>query len=283
MSANDELFDLVGNIVNGEQLPQTMPRELVVMRDREKNLKLYKDSRRTRDMRRKLQAHGEAVMSSGITGCELAPMTRIFNEAWNRGGRAYSPWQNVPKLEREKFMANDEPMVELDYKSIHPSLLYAEKHLPVPSDCYDIDKCKREHVKLAVVILINSETIQSAVMALAAEIENQERERKALKLLTSTEEIPGYQINEARRLIEAVKIHHKVISESFHSGAGTRLQRIDSAIAEAVWWTMYNRGIVVLPVHDSFIVQASKANELEQLMMEASERIAGVALSVTGL
>ena len=44
-------------------------------------------------------------------------------------------------------MIDGEPMLELDYKSIHPSLLYAEKGLTVPSDCYDIKRmstCSRE-------------------------------------------------------------------------------------------------------------------------------------------
>ena len=223
-------------------------------------------------------------MSSGITGCELGPMVRIFNEAWNRGGRAYALWQNVPKVERKLFRMGVEPMAELDYRSIHPSLLYAEHGLSVPDDCYDIpgyqSKGDRDKVKLAVVILINADTLNSAVMALAAEIENQARGHRGLKILTRTEDIPGYRLNEARRLIEAVKIHHKPIRAAFHSGAGARLQAIDAAIAEAVWWTMYTRGVVVLPVHDSFIVQESKAAELEEVMIDAAEKVAGVALAV---
>lgn len=281
MIATDELCHIVGSIVTLEQLPPEMPRELVVLRDHNKKLKQYEDSVRTRKMRKKLTAHGEAVMSSGITGCVLTPMTRIFNEQWRWGGRGYALWQNVPKKEREQFTIGGEPMVELDFKSIHPSLLYAEKGLTVPDDCYDIKGYQRAHVKLAVVILMNANTLKKAVMALAADIEDMERKQRGLKLLTRKEQVPKCQVKLATALIKAIKNHHEVISENFHSGAGLRLQRIDSDIAEDVWWKMCKRGTVVLPVHDSFIVEASKANELEQVMVEASERIAKVALTVT--
>ena len=89
MIATDELCHIVGSIVTLEQLPPEMPRELVVLRDHKKKLKQYEDSVRTRKMRRRLAEHGEAVVSSEITGCVLTPMTRIFNEQWRWGGRAY--------------------------------------------------------------------------------------------------------------------------------------------------------------------------------------------------
>lgn len=281
MAATDELMDVISAIRRGEPVPPPEPRELIVMRDHEKNLRDYSDSRETRRMRSKLKAHGEAVMSSGITGCELGPMVRIFNEAWNRGGRAYALWQNVPKAQREMFTMSGEPMVELDYRSIHPSLLYAEHGLPVPDDCYDIPGFERSKIKLALVILINSNNFRSAVMALAAEIENNDRASRGLPIHRRVDDLPDYRLKEARQIIDAVKKHHSIIEAAFHSGAGTRLQAIDAAIAESVWWTMYKRGVVVLPVHDSFIVQASKAEMLEEVMIEAAVKVAGVALQVT--
>ena len=47
---------------------------------------------------------------------------------------------------------------------------------------------------------------------------------------------------------------------------------IDAAIAETVMLTMLVRGIVVLPLHDSFLVPASKRDELEDEMLEAAHK-----------
>ena len=164
---------------------------------------------------------------------------------------------------------------------MHPNLLYTERKLTTPSDCYDIKGCLRAHVKSTMLILIKAETIGSAVLSLAAKIENVEREQKGQKSLTKADSPSGYHIEEASRLIDAVKIHHKGVSGDFHSGSGLRLQNKDSDIAEDVWWKMYKQGTVILPVHDSFIVQASQADKLKEVMIQAFERIAKVALTVT--
>ena len=59
------------------------------------------------------------------------------------------------------------------------------------------------------------------------------------------------------------------------------LMRIDSAIVEAVMkYLMLEKGIVVLPVHDSFLVPASKRDDLEAAMIEAAHRIARLVATV---
>ena len=62
------------------------------------------------------------------------------------------------------------------------------------------------------------------------------------------------------------------ISWMFFTGAGLALQRLDSDIAEAVMGEMRRRGIVVLPVHDSFLAPASKAAELEAIMVDEAAK-----------
>lgn len=284
MIATDCLHDIAAAALSHElvtTLPRLPPKELVILRDVAKKNADYTDTKRTRAMRKKLKAYNELLMGTHITGAEIGPMVRVFNESWKRGGRAYGLWQNVPKLEREKFLISGKHTVELDYRAIHPTLLYAQKGLSVPADCYDVSGVDRWKVKLALLILINSDSLRSAALALAAEVNNRERGEHGLPILTDIEQMPQSAIDDAYKVIAATKQRHKPIAEFFHSGVGIKLQEIDAAIAEAVWWTMFQRDILVLPIHDSFVVEVGHANMLESVMLEAAERLSGHMIPVT--
>ncbi|HCS18031.1 MAG TPA: hypothetical protein DIW45_09945, partial [Erythrobacter sp.] len=71
--------------------------------------------------------------------CLAAPVSRIFNLDLHRGGRFYThgaSWQNIKRELRKSVQINGEPVVELDYSTLHPALLYAEAGAPLPGDCY---------------------------------------------------------------------------------------------------------------------------------------------------
>ena len=76
----------------------------------------------------------------------------------------------------------------------------------------------------------------------------------------------------AAALIEALKAMHRPIAHAFHSDAGARLMTIDSDIASCVMTDLLNKGIVALPVHDSFLVPASQRSRLEEAMLKAAHR-----------
>ena len=73
-------------------------------------------------------------------------------------------------------------------------------------------------------------------------------------------------------LRDAVEAKHERISKFFHSGIGIKLQRIDADIAEEIMLTMMKRDVLVLPVHDSFIVQTSYWRALRNVMRAAYEQ-----------
>ena len=86
---------------------------------------------------------------------------------------------------------------------------------------------------------------------------------------------PGYAqaaSNKAQWLIDALIAKHAPIASLFFTGIGLRLQRLDSDISEGVMREMRRRGIVVLPVHDSFLAPASKAAELEAVMIDEAAK-----------
>lgn len=73
-------------------------------------------------------------------------------------------------------------------------------------------------------------------------------------------------------LIETLLAKHDAIRPAAFTGAGLRLPRQDSAIAEGVMRRMRRQGIAVPPVHDSFLVSASKADLLAQAMIDEAAR-----------
>jgi hypothetical protein len=72
---------------------------------------------------------------------------------------------------------------------------------------------------------------------------------------------------------------HKPIADQLTSGIGMKATYLDSQIAELVMKTMQADGIVVLPIHDSFIVRTGYQSWLEQVMEAAFRAIPGGLVS----
>ena len=232
------------------------PRETIILRGTDKLPVGYTEGRETRRMRRNLQTINEALAASTITlrGKELRTFHhRVFNENFSQGGRFYGPdHQNVPSEQRSEILIDGMATIELDYPSLHPTLLYNTLGLSVPADPYDITGWSRRHVKLGLLILINANTRASAVRALAGEI--------------------GGKLSMAEQLVTAIEARHAPISAYFGSGAGVMLQRKDSDMAEEVMLTLIDDGTIPLCVHDSFLVPTEVKPKLEEAMEIALEK-----------
>lgn len=188
---------------------------------------------------------------------------RVFNyRRFDHGGRFYGGfWQNVPKEYRRFITINGMPTVEVDFSNMQLAMLYARIEQQLEGDAYDIDGFGREFrplVKTATLKMINAQGgIQSP-------------RKSALPKGVSWKD-----------LREAILVKHKPIAEFFGSGEGIRLQRLDSDIAEDVMIRMMDRGIPVLPIHDSFIVAEGYADELSATMLDAyQQRTGGMTISL---
>jgi CRISPR/Cas system endoribonuclease Cas6 (RAMP superfamily) len=139
--------------------------------------------------------------------------------------------------------------VELDYSGHHFRILYAMESLTPPDDPYDLPDFKREDQKTAGMIIINASDEGAAAHAIQSE-----------------------GIQDVKRLIKALKVHHAPIAKYFFTGEGNKLMYKDSILAERVMLRMLESGSTILPVHDSFIVRNSYETELEEIMQEEYER-----------
>lgn len=84
-----------------------------------------------------------------------------------------------------------------------------------------------------------------------------------------------------KTLLDLVLDAHDPIREELNSGSGLDTQFVDSQIAQYVMTEMTKRRLVVLPIHDSFIVRLNYERELRDVMLEAFNHFTDVDGQVT--
>ncbi len=240
----------------------------------------YKESRQTRDWRADVNEQNEALL--GLTLSFESPdwkvdghgllhndkrvinqtrnqLYRVFNGSFTLGGRWYGPWwQGLPARDRNLLRIDHQPVVEIDYQYLHPTLLAAMAGRDIgDNDPYLVPGFERREAKVAFNILVNARSEQSAVLALKQ------------KLVEFDCEEP---LQHASNLVSAVKMHHPEFSFAWGAGIGLRLQGIDADMCAIVQQRMRHSGYPVLSVHDSFIVAAPQKDILRSVMDETLDR-----------
>lgn len=192
---------------------------------------------------------------------------RIFNNGnWNNGGRFYGGWwQRIPKDWRTKIKIWNSPVTEIDYSGLHIVLLYSMEGITYREDPYILEGYERTEemrtlLKLVLLASINAIDKNKALKAVNKDVNSDPDQFGWVK-----EE--GINLSE---VIDAFKNKHSRISDTyFFSGEGIRLQNLDSRIAEQVINHFTHQSIPVLCVHDSFVIQTDKAEELKAVMTHA--------------
>jgi len=248
------------------------PGELVRLK-RDGRLVDYRDTARTEKQRRNLQAIDEAIDGADLdidagerdgnvvrfgdhaVYPAMRSLYRVFNDQWDRGGRFYGPWwQNVKSKDRPAITIDGEATVEEDYPEHHARLLYRVTGNRLEGPAYDIDGWPRDIVKVGFFITLNAKSKQAAVWAVVGET--------------------GLDPAQAGQLIEDIKKRHRPVAQYFHNDWGAKLMNIDSGMAEQVLLDLLGKGIIALPIHDSFIVQERHRGQLQDAMNTAFESAA---------
>lgn len=194
---------------------------------------------------------------------------RVFNKnSFNLGGRFYGSFhQTMPKEFRRGIMINGEKSVELDFAAHHVRIPYHLEKIDYREDPYlalTDEKNEREIFKKLLLIAINAETEVKAIRGF----------RNACIQGAQKDFGPLTNAN-IKKMMDRVHNEHNRIARYLNSGAGLRLQNIDSKITEAILTSMTGQGIPCLPVHDSYIVPQQFEGHLKKAMMEEYERILG--------
>lgn len=224
------------------------------------------------------------------------------------GGRIYSNLQNIPSASRAQLKLDGESVQEIDFKSSHIAMLYSLKGWGVPDDCYVIDvsaelnKAIRPLIKQFMVIVINSDSEDSAVNAMIPAIrssstlfssylsyvsslrEGGQEVRSYVKeveqvLETTSEFEQKISIKKSvlKQLLEQIKQAHAPIAEEFCTAAGYRTMAIEGKLARAITDKCLQANKPVLNVHDSYICKQSDADFVQQTI---NEEIAAMSLTI---
>ena len=232
---------------------------------------------------------------------------RVFNDRLDLGGRFYMPnggIQNLPLEKRLKEVKIEgESVVELDYSSTHPNILYERmvkyedekwgkplKELLGDNFCpYDVDLesfvevCEKEVsqmgdkynplrnlAKTCLLVALNSNNRQSALGAVSKEMwKDKDRDLQKKKFHGIKGDV------DLNKVFDALMEKNTLISKYFFDDFGLIAMKMDSDIAERVLSVLGQRGITAICLHDSFMVAKKHKEVLEQVMKESWKYVLG--------
>ncbi|PIT81519.1 hypothetical protein B9Z40_12450 [Limnohabitans sp. 15K] len=174
---------------------------------------------------------------------QRGPIRVMYKKNPVYSGRVYTRFQNMPKELRAQMLIDGKETVELDYKSNHLMMLIAMLGQPLPDDPYlaiaEISECSRDQIKVFTTASLGADSEVKAFNSLKRKRFNKELFNKIKLAATS--------------LYEGLPLF---------TGVGVMLQSLEGQIALEIMEAGANKGIVVLPVHDSFITTADNESWL---------------------
>lgn len=200
----------------------------------------------------------------------------VFNNlSWNEGGRLYASgskmgidYQCINSDLRKWIMIDGKPTVELDYSGLHVNMLYAQKNISLLGDAYDFVSVElRPLAKFAMLVMLNADSEEQVVRVLNA---RREELRYATGLSPKKALLRSalLAVDDFAEIINLCKAKHHSIAEYFFSKYALKLQNRDSQMALDIVSCFGEWDIPVLPVHDSFIIDASYKDQLERKMKD---------------
>ena len=259
----------------------------------------FKETGQTMKLRRELREINRVNEKADMTldGVSLnVSVKAVFTESFNYHGRLYSngtnQFQQFSKKERSRILIDGEPVVELDYSGLHPRLLYAQEGIQFDKDPYTIvndNPVIRPFLKTLLLAMINNENINSAQSACNAWLNfeyikdkkgmsdikkyqkgmmTEKGMEKFKKKYSKVFAVKKAGITIAGPLMKKFLEAHEPIRKYLCTGnrTGMKLMNKDANIAMDVCKHFAKQNIPILPIHDSFIVQAKYEQELREVM-----------------
>jgi hypothetical protein len=210
-----------------------------------------------------------AAMTANPAGVIVDPgdrwLRRVFNNGhtdFRHGGRLTGGfWMDLAKLVRlGAIRIGGEAVVELDFQAMMPRLLYAHAGhtFSADEDPYTVRGIPPKHrdgVKKLFASLMFGPTALHRWP------------RGCSKLFPAG--------TRRETVVALLRRHHPRVARHFGSLIGFRLQRVESDILVAVLLRCLEQEITALPIHDAVLCRASRANEVEEAMLETFKDITG--------
>lgn len=213
-------------------------------------------------------AYGQHALRLPVEGPPHDPeriyLRRIFKYGYDRVGRLYGGfWIDLPKAVRRNLILDGEQTAELDFKTLHPAILFAREGLPLDFDPYRVPgfEGQRQAGKRNFMRLLNG--------------------RRLLPPYDPTEQAEFQDKAEYQRFIIALRNHIKPIDRWLGRGEGLRLQKLDGDLALQVLGACFDREALAYPIHDSFIVSYARSEEVRSIMKQCFYSMFGLEISVS--
>lgn len=285
--------------------------DLAIIRNRQtKELMPTRGHKGFKDIKNEVRNMNDGLEGADITfdGKPIADVAyrRIFSGDLEKGGRLYTLGGGVQLLPQHirasSLKIDGEPVVELDYSAIHPSICYQQMYNNDGFSIYDVmgkdfspydadlsfikvdNKLKaqweqltgkihnprRQLAKLAILIGMNSDDMNSAAWTLGNKVKldrEKDIQDQDFYAMSGT--------NDYGKVLEAVRNHNDFIRDMFFNDGGIMLQNIDSKIMMNIVGAMGEKGHAVLAYHDSVLVKQSAEEDLRNAMLDAWKAILG--------
>ena len=198
---------------------------------------------------------------------------RVFIRGkWKYNGRFYGGfWQSINADYRANICIDDEPVVEVDYKSLHPAILAAAKRVEFNKDCYDLGE--------VIIPRLTASEQRAAVKLLILTAINASERDQAFKAHRDSSDITLKNV-ELSQLLDTFIGNNPYLESELLSDKGIELMYIDSQITELIIQSFLNRDKPILSVHDSYIVQQQDVDYLLKQMKLATDQVVGKSLNI---
>jgi hypothetical protein len=234
-----------------------------------------------------------------LNGVPVATALRcIFsNQELTLGGRLYTATsygtQSYSKSDRKNILIDGMETVELDFASLHINMLRSKEGLRPVDDAYTmvLDRIPglnseysqelRDFLKGLLQSMLNVSVPYNAVRSGNYTTNYQ-------PLLELFQQDPDHVITDddrkvrtilkevnlsVKELVSLFEDTHYKIEKYFYKGMGLELQNYDSKIALKVLDYFTSKLIIILPIHDSFIVERQSSNLLMEKMNDAYKEV----------
>ena len=210
----------------------------------------------------------QRVMIPGFLGMipDLIHTRRVFNNNnWQSHGRLYGGrFQQLNEDERSRITINGEPTTELDIKSCHPTMAYAEVGIDwygqSNQDIYEkegLASWPRDLVKRCVSTLFNAKSKQSAVSSLY-----DKQRKEGIVEAAGMVSYKGW----ATDLVDDCFASFVDLQLLFYEEAGNYFMFKEGNICMSVIESCLKQELPVLSLHDSFICQQKHERAVSEII-----------------
>lgn len=301
-----ELIDMVESNVDMNKVSRTPRNNVLIVKDINGTPICFRKTKEIRIMIDLLKDYNN-FMSKREVYCRDKKLNTDLHRSFSRGsfefgGRFYSEAYGVQQLTkrlRKEIIIDGEETIELDFKALHPSIIYASKGIELDEDfdvyggtqamfdlCYELDTTYinnrnlieryqpiRNILKLCMLVMLNAKSRHTAIYTIKQEIEKD----NALPL--EDRRFYGVYGLTVEDCVKYLTKHNTLIKDHFFSDAGIKLQNMDSNIIACVMEECIHKNIPALFVHDSVVCPLSNLGECLLIMKNAFKRVVGNELN----